>query len=145
MKKLFIILLIIFITGCDDNPTGTKEEENDVVYTEVAVDEDNGILKISNVVWAYKSMNPFRYIITGLVENVGISILYNVKIYTNAYNLSDELIESKYYLYPSPINPGQRLSWKIEYLYCEQMIHKLTVGYSYEVTVNVPALKVVNK
>ena len=129
----------------DTGPQGPQGEKGETVYTEIAVDEDNGALLITDVTWSYEKgyFDDWEIVVTGLVTNVGTSVLEEVKIYTKAYNSSGQRISAyneridEYYL-----NPGQDSWWKVKDSYCSQEPDKVTCGYSYDVRVIIPAPKI---
>ena len=122
---------------------GPQGEKGDAVYTDISVDEDKGSLLITEVTWSY---DPTRYLskllVKGLAKNVGTNVLEYVKIHTKAYDSSDQFISSDYgYVDEWDLNPGQEARWKIEDYYCDQKPSRVTFGYSFDVSVSVPAPK----
>ncbi|MBA7542696.1 hypothetical protein ES705_35020 [subsurface metagenome] len=132
MKKLCFLIIVLFLFfGCEKN-----------IFTEIAVDEDTGALQISNTTWSFEEKYISYLIVKGIVKNVGSTTLDYVKIYSKAYNDSDQLISSDYTFVDNwDLDSGQETSWKITDYDCENKPNKVTIGYSYDVTVSVPAPK----
>lgn len=128
---LIVIIIFILFFGCGKD-----------IFTEIAVDEDTGNLQITNTSWSFEE-NYISYLsVKGIVKNVGSTTLDYVKIYSKAYNDSDRLISSDYTsIVPWRLDSGQETSWKITDYDCENEPSKVTIGYSYDVTVNIPAPK----
>ncbi len=128
----------------DTGPEGPQGEKGEAVYTEIAVDEDNGALLITDATWSYEEdyWGDWDIVVTGLVTNVGTAVLDAVKIYTKAYNAAGQRISSysdwidEYYL-----NPGHESWFEITDSDCKQEPDKVTLGYSYGVAVSIPAPK----
>lgn len=127
-------------------PQGPQGEKGEAVYTEVAVDEDKGSLLITDATWSYEeglfSSGPLE--IMGIAKNTGIYTFDYVTIYTKAYNASGQII-SAYSGYAGSVfdtlMPGQDTWWKITDYVCNEKPDKVTLGYSFDVTVVVPAPK----
>ncbi len=128
----------------DTGPEGPQGEKGDAVYTEIAVDEYNGALLITDATWSYEEdyWNGWELTVTGLVTNVGTAVLEYVKIYTKSYNAAGQRISSYYDLIDEYyLNPGHESWFEITESGCKQEPDKVTLGYSYDVTVSVPAPK----
>ena len=128
----------------DQGEKGDTGEKGEAVYTDVAIDEEKGFLLITDASWSYENgwLSDYSLVTTGLAKNVGTTLLDDVTIYIKAYDSSGRLISSssawidEFYL-----KPGQESWWKVEDNYCNKEPSKVTFGYSFDVTVSVPAPK----
>jgi hypothetical protein len=96
-------------------------------------------LLITNATWSFEDNYWTELVVSGLAKNIGSVALVNVKIYFKAYNASDQLISSDYdYINPwdrRTLNAGQESFWKITDSDCPYEPSKVTICYSYDVTV----------
>jgi len=157
MKKFyFVIIISILFIGCESltgdqgeqgirgekGDQGDQGEKGDAVYTEIAIDEDTGTLQITDVSWSFEGTYSNYLSVTGLAKNVSIVTLDYVKIHIRAYNESDKLISTDYTSIDTwHLIAGQECIWRITDYGCEYEPSKVTIGYSYDVSVNVPAPK----
>jgi hypothetical protein len=126
---------------------GPQGEKGETVYTVIAVDEEKGSLIIIDATWSYEiglfSDGPLK--VTGIVKNLGTTCLEYVQIHIKAYDSDNQIINS-YSDYVGSIfdtlKPGQESLFKITDYYCDKEPSKVSYGYSFDTSVNVPAPKI---
>lgn len=131
----------------DTGPQGPQGDGGEVVYTEVAVDEEMGSVLITDAIWTFDEGYYFSgpLVVTGIAKNTGIYSLDYIKIYTKSYDSSGKIISSEYGYAGSisdSLMPDHEIWWKVTDYGCLEKPNKVTLGYSFDVTVVVSAPKI---